>query len=102
MASSKPALARKAGWFCDHDRSADPKLPLVAFIAASRAADLATRTALHVHGGIGVTCESEASMYFLRARSWALFAGRIADAQLDLARVLNDRRYLDVAYPSML
>jgi alkylation response protein AidB-like acyl-CoA dehydrogenase len=94
--------ARKAAWFCEHEPEADPKLPSVAFIGAARAAEEATRVSVHTHGGMGVMVEGDASLYFLRAISWASVVGGVADELAALARILQTPRYLDVVYPSML
>jgi alkylation response protein AidB-like acyl-CoA dehydrogenase len=94
--------ARKAAWFCEHEPEADPKLPSVAFIAAARAAEEATRVSVHTHGGMGVMVEGDPSLYFLRAISWASVPGGVADELAALAKILQTPRYLDVVYPSML
>jgi alkylation response protein AidB-like acyl-CoA dehydrogenase len=94
--------ARKAAWFCEFDPEGDPKLPSVAFIAASRAADRACRTAMHVCGGMGVMVDGEAARYFLRCKTWSAVVADLADVHLDLAAVLRRPRYQNAAYPSML
>jgi alkylation response protein AidB-like acyl-CoA dehydrogenase len=94
--------ARKAAWFGEFESEANPKLPAVAFIAAARAADNASRAAMHVNGGMGVMVDSESARYLLRSKSWAAVVARVPDVQLELAEILRSPRYQNVIYPSML
>jgi len=68
-------LARKAAWFYDHEPQAQPHLARLSLVLASRMASCAAHTAVHVHGGMGVSTESDVTLAFTRARQWPLVAG---------------------------
>jgi alkylation response protein AidB-like acyl-CoA dehydrogenase len=81
----RDAAAEAGGDVTDFRRPA-----LAARIAADRAVNLATRTCMSVHGGIGVTWEHDAPLYFRRAQlasrlldGDAAVADRLAGALLD-------------------
>ena len=68
-------LVRKAAWMHEHESGARPDLIPMAFATAARIAAHGTATAVHVHGGLGVTIEADISLYFRRAKGWALLLG---------------------------
>lgn len=76
-------LVWKAAWFHDNEPEARPELAAVAYVHADEAADLATRTALHMQGGFGFTLESDVTLYFCRARGWSV----VGDPAVALAEV---------------
>ena len=82
-------LSWKAAWFLDHEPAAGGALAAMAFVYASRAASLATRTGIHTQGGLGFTMESDLQLYFRRSKAWVLMAGDPQRALLDIA----DERY---------
>jgi hypothetical protein len=43
-------------------------------VSAASAAEKAGAVAIHTQGGFGVTLESDAQLYYRRAKSWALMA----------------------------
>jgi alkylation response protein AidB-like acyl-CoA dehydrogenase len=79
MVSASRNLIWKAAWFHDKEPRARPELTPMAFAHADWAATFATETALHVQGGFGFTLESDASLYFRRAKGWSM-AGNPAAA----------------------
>jgi alkylation response protein AidB-like acyl-CoA dehydrogenase len=73
-------LVRRAAWFADHEPDERPDLPAVALAAAARTATHGAETAVHVHGGLGVSTEADVSLCFLRAKSWGVLGGdRLTD-----------------------
>jgi alkylation response protein AidB-like acyl-CoA dehydrogenase len=68
-------LIRKAAWMHEHERGARPDLIPMAFATAARIATHGTATAVHVHGGLGVTIEADIGLYFRRAKGWSLLLG---------------------------
>lgn len=73
-------LARKAAWFEDFEPDAFPHLVPMAYRHGEHAAGLGSRVAVHVLGGVGFTVESDAQLYFRRAKGWTLVAGDPDDA----------------------
>ena len=74
-----------AGWAA---QAAPDELPLAAAafrLAAGRAADLAARTQISVHGGIGATWEHDAPLYFRRAQLSRRLLGGDAGAADEVA-----------------
>lgn len=68
-------LVRKAAWMHEREPAARPDLIPMAFATAARISSKGTATAVHVHGGLGVTIEADISIYFRRAKGWALLLG---------------------------
>ena len=68
-------LIRKAAWMHEYEPATRPELIPMAFATAARIADHGTATAVHVHGGIGVTVDADITLYFRRARGWSLLMG---------------------------
>lgn len=68
-------LARRAAWYLEHEPNNLGELSNLALVYAARAASDAVHVAVHVHGGQGVSLESDVSMVFERARQWPLAAG---------------------------
>jgi alkylation response protein AidB-like acyl-CoA dehydrogenase len=68
-------LVYRAAWFADHEPSVKPELIDVAYLHAVESAAAVTRTAVHVQGGQGVSLESDAALYFLRAEFLPAQAG---------------------------
>ena len=79
------SLMYYAGWAA---QAAPDELPLAAAafrLAAGRAADLAARTQISVHGGIGATWEHDAPLYFRRAQLSRRLLGGDAGAADEVA-----------------
>ncbi|MFC5338490.1 acyl-CoA dehydrogenase family protein [Leucobacter denitrificans] len=72
-------LAYRAAWFLDHEPEAEPWLQASALVRATETATVGVTTAQHMQGGLGFTVEADASLYFLRAKGWALAAGNPRD-----------------------
>jgi alkylation response protein AidB-like acyl-CoA dehydrogenase len=70
-----------------------------AFAAAAESAGVATRRALHAHGGYGVSLEYEIQLYYRRAKAWALVGGNPRDELLRAAERLWDDAAEPVALP---
>ncbi|MFI7670401.1 acyl-CoA dehydrogenase family protein [Nocardia sp. NPDC049526] len=68
-------LARRAAWFLEYEPDVQPGLAAAAFVYMAEEAAKAATMAVHVQGGLGVTTESAASAYLVRARGWPLAAG---------------------------
>jgi len=75
----------KAAWFSDHEPSERVLTPMV-FVYASQAATKAVTVAIHVHGGIGLSPESDVTLYFYRAKGWSVVAG---DPQAELITIAD-------------
>lgn len=70
------------------------QLPLAAAIArvsATRAFELAARECLHVHGGFGMTWESDCHLYYRRSRHLATGLGSVGDWRDRLIDLLERR-----------
>jgi alkylation response protein AidB-like acyl-CoA dehydrogenase len=81
-------LIRRAAWFADHEPGERPELPAVALAAAARTATHGAETAVHVHGGLGVSTEADVSLYFLRAKAWSVLGGDRLDDDIAIGRQL--------------
>jgi alkylation response protein AidB-like acyl-CoA dehydrogenase len=77
-------LCRRAAWFLDHEPDSEQGLQAAALAYAAKVATHGTTTAQHAQGGMGFTVEADASLYFLRAKGWALGGG---DPQRDVTTV---------------
>jgi alkylation response protein AidB-like acyl-CoA dehydrogenase len=77
-------LARRAAWFLDHEPATEPALPYAALAYAAKVATHGATAAAHAQGGLGFTVEADASLFFLRAKAWALIGG---DPQADIQKV---------------
>jgi alkylation response protein AidB-like acyl-CoA dehydrogenase len=82
-------LAWRAAWYADNEPESLATLAVSALLAAADAAEKAGAVTIHTQGGFGVTMESDAQLYYRRAKGWALFAGdrrtllrRVADLAL--------------------
>lgn len=86
-------LVRRAAWFMDQEPEAEQALPYEAFAYAAEMASKGTSIAAHVQGGLGFIAESDASLYFLRAKGWALGAGDPVESLREAGRlVLEEHR----------
>jgi hypothetical protein len=63
-------------------------LAAAAFVYLAEEAAKAATMAVHVQGGLGVTTESAASAYLLRARGWPLAAGDPGACAVRVAELL--------------
>jgi alkylation response protein AidB-like acyl-CoA dehydrogenase len=68
-------LVWKAAWFADHEPGSAPQLIPMAFTHAGRTAVQAATVAIHTQGGLGVTLESDVTLFFRRAKGWAAASG---------------------------
>lgn len=92
-------LVRRAAWFLDNEPEVEQQLASEAYTHAARTATRGAAAAAHAQGGLGFIDESDASLFFLRAKGWSLGAGDIADdfrsvgqAALDNRRLLRAQR----------
>lgn len=76
----------KAAWMSEHEPAARPELPLIAYCNAGEVATIGTITSAHMQGGLGVSCEADASMYLLRANGWASLGGDRLQLLTDIGR----------------
>jgi hypothetical protein len=68
-------LVRKAAWFLDNEPDEAGHLAGLAAVAASRAAVKAAGFSVHIHGGIGLTVESDMQLFFRRASAYSALLG---------------------------
>lgn len=68
-------LTWRAAWYADNEPESLSALPISALLAAAAGAEKAGAVAMHTQGGFGVTLESDAQLYYRRAKGWALAAG---------------------------
>ena len=80
-------LAREAAWTLVGNPDEFERRARMAYAFASAAGDIATRAAVHVFGGYGVTRDYPAQNYFRAARALSLIAG---DRRLDLRVIGRD------------
>jgi hypothetical protein len=74
----------------EHEPDSRPELPLMAYSYAGEVASQGTSTSAHMQGGQGVSIESAAAMYFVRATGWAVLGGdRLVDYQA-IAREITE------------
>ncbi|MFC8527160.1 acyl-CoA dehydrogenase family protein [Nocardia sp. NPDC057227] len=78
-------LARRAAWFLENEPDTQAELPAAAFVFITGEAPAAATMAVQVQGGLGVSAESAASAYLVRARGWSLAAGDPAVAAREIA-----------------
>lgn len=84
-------LTRRAAWFLDNEPDERPELAASAFVFMAEEAAKAATMAVHVQGGLGVSVESAASAYLLRARGWPLAGGDIGIAVKQIADIVAAR-----------
>jgi alkylation response protein AidB-like acyl-CoA dehydrogenase len=83
-------LALKSAWMLEHEPDSRPELPCMAYAYAGDVAAQGTSISAHMQGGQGVSIESAAAMYFVRATGWAVLGGdRLADYQT-IARQITE------------
>jgi hypothetical protein len=68
-------LVRKAAWFLDEEPDQAGHLADLAAVAASRAAVKAAGFGVHIHGGVGLTVESDMQLFFRRASAYSALLG---------------------------
>lgn len=83
-------LTLRAAWFDDHEPGTRDELAAAAYAYASSTATHAVTVSAHVQGGLGFTIEADISLYFLRAKAWALLGGDPANDELAVGRTLVD------------
>jgi alkylation response protein AidB-like acyl-CoA dehydrogenase len=74
-AEAAQKLVWRASWFADNEPTSIGALAPTAFFCATRAAQQAAMTTIHVQGGFGFTSESIAQLYFKRSKGLSLLAG---------------------------
>ncbi len=84
-------LARRAAWFLDNEPEERPELAPSAFVFMAEEASKAATMAVHVQGGLGVSVESAATAYFVRARGWPLAGGDPGATAKHVARLVSAR-----------
>jgi alkylation response protein AidB-like acyl-CoA dehydrogenase len=84
-------LVHKAAWHAERERDRCDVLVSAALLHARRTADRTAALAVHVHGGIGLSLESDVHLYFSRAKLWPAPAGDPDRALTDLADALFER-----------
>jgi alkylation response protein AidB-like acyl-CoA dehydrogenase len=80
-------LVWKACWFREHEPDAQPELTALAYLYAAETASLASKTGIHVQGGLGFTLESDMQLYFRASKTWTLMGG---DPQRSLDDIADD------------
>lgn len=82
-------LTLEAAWSADHEPVEASALSSMAFLYASEVAARCAGDAVHHHGGVGLTMEHDAQLYFRRAKAWPLV---LADPRQEY-QLLADRLY---------
>jgi alkylation response protein AidB-like acyl-CoA dehydrogenase len=83
-------LAYEAAWAAAYERPSAVRHSLVAASYAAEVAPVVAAHALHVHGGLGFTVESDVQLYARRAKGWALRLGSLPDLHRALGVALFD------------
>jgi alkylation response protein AidB-like acyl-CoA dehydrogenase len=68
-------LMWRAAWFAENEPESLGSLAVAALLSAGTAAEKAGAVAIHTQGGFGVTLESDAQLYYRRAKGWGLIGG---------------------------
>ncbi|MGW0044901.1 acyl-CoA dehydrogenase family protein [Rhodococcus sp. NPDC003348] len=84
-------LTRKAAWYLEYEPRVRPELAAAAFVFMTDEASRAATMAVHVQGGLGVSTESAATSYLVRARGWTLAGGDPAAAARRVAELVAAR-----------
>ncbi len=84
-------LAAKAAWELGQSGSRGRELAAMAFAFAAQTARQVTYDAVHFHGGYGFILESDAQLYYRRARGWARVWGEPRDGYRRAARARYGR-----------
>lgn len=87
-AETSRRLVRKAAWWADTDPAAQRELVPMAYHFAEHTAVHASSVAVHTLGGVGFTVESDAQLYFRRAKGWSLVGGDPNEQLDDVADAL--------------
>ena len=87
-AETSRRLVRKAAWWADTDPSVRRELVPMAYHFAEHTAVHASSVSVHTLGGVGFTVESDAQLYFRRAKGWTLIGGDPNDQLDDAADAL--------------
>lgn len=82
-------LTRKAAWYEQNEREAQPSLVPMSLLHAQRAAAAATQIGVHVQGGFGLTFESDMQLYFRRSKTWPLMLGDPHDLLMSIGDALD-------------
>jgi alkylation response protein AidB-like acyl-CoA dehydrogenase len=88
-------LVRKAAWYLGAEPDVGPQLPGCAFWIAKEVAGRAAEVAVHVQGGLGVTLESDSTVFFGRAKGWPVLAGDPQRELVDIGRAAAPRWVAD-------
>jgi alkylation response protein AidB-like acyl-CoA dehydrogenase len=78
-------LVHKAAWHLDAGSPEGARLCMAAMLHARQTAERSSGLTIHVLGGIGLSLESDAQLYFQRAKAWSAPAGDPDRALLALA-----------------
>jgi alkylation response protein AidB-like acyl-CoA dehydrogenase len=82
-------LWQEAAWAADHEPDRFARLAAMALLFAAEAAEIATATALHAHGGYGMMAEYDIQLYFRRAKGLRLQLGDPSAGYRRLAELLS-------------
>jgi len=78
-------LVWEAAWSATEERQRFKELCAMAFVFASQTAKETASVSLHTHGGYGFTEEYDIQLYYRRAAAWAMMAGGIRNALLNVS-----------------
>ena len=84
-------MVLKAAWLTEHEPEYRPELAAIAMVHASRCALRDTGKAVHVHGGMGISLESDISVYYRKASAWSLMGGGIQRDLEDIGAAIDRR-----------
>lgn len=84
-------MTLKAAWLTENEPEFRPELAAMAMAQATRAVLRSTATAVHVHGGMGITLEADVSLFYRKASSWSLVGGGVRRELQDIGRAIDRR-----------
>jgi alkylation response protein AidB-like acyl-CoA dehydrogenase len=90
-------LSREAAWAIEAELPNADSYAAAAFAFCAESAYQGIGNALHVHGGIGFTAESDIQLYYRRAVAWPMCLGDPRQEFRRVARLVWDREHEQVA-----
>ena len=89
-------MTLKAAWLTENEPEFRPELAAMAMAQATRCVLRSTASAVHVHGGMGITLEADISLFYRKAAAWSLVGGGTRRDLQEIGKAV-DRRALERA-----
>lgn len=89
-------MTLKAAWLTENEPEFRPELASMAMAHATRSVLRSTASAVHVHGGMGITLEADISLFYRKAAAWSLVGGGTRRDLEEISKAV-DRRALERA-----